>query len=381
LQWSDVIALALPAAEPHWRTMAKACCRHLDSLNVKERAFVQSMAARRAVRQTARMAQAHLRGPAMTMLDAEIIERARAIDMLVVTERHGLQLAKRGREYLGPCPRCGGCSRFSVNPSKAVFLCRGCDAGGAGAIDLKIFVSGCSFPQAIEALTGERMPSAEEARAAAAKRHAQEKATQAGQIETARWLWEQRQAPQGSIVERYLAGRGYTGMIPATLAYLPPRQSYPPAAIAAYALQIELDGELRARADEVRAVHITRLLADGSDRRRDKDDKGSEVDNKISIGAPLGYPIAIAPVTDSLSLVITEGIEDALAYRAAGFGAWAAGAAGYSEHLAAQIPPVLETLILERHPDAASYAAVAKLRDVVSKRSFPPEVIIREAVS
>jgi hypothetical protein len=46
-QWSDVIALALPAAEPHWRTVAKACCRHLDSLNVKERAFVQSMAARR----------------------------------------------------------------------------------------------------------------------------------------------------------------------------------------------------------------------------------------------------------------------------------------------------------------------------------------------
>jgi hypothetical protein len=45
-QGSDVIALALPAAEPHWRTMAKACCRLLDSLNV--RAFVQSMAARAA---------------------------------------------------------------------------------------------------------------------------------------------------------------------------------------------------------------------------------------------------------------------------------------------------------------------------------------------
>jgi hypothetical protein len=152
--------------------------------------------------------------------------------------------------------------------------------------------------------------------------------------------------------------------------------------IAAYAAPIELDDELRApRADDVRGVHIMRLLTDGSDRRRDKDHKGREVDNKISIGAPLGYPIAIAPVTDGLSLVITEGIEDALAYRAARFSVWAAGAAGYSEHLAARIPPALETLILERHPDAASYAAVAKLRDVVSKRSFPPEVIIREAVS
>lgn len=316
------------------------------------------------------------------MLDAEIIERARAVNMLALTERHGLQLAKRGREYLGPCPRCGGCSRFSVNPSKAVFLCRGCNAGGCGAIDLKIFVSGCSFPAAIEALTGERMPSAEEARTAAAKRHAQEKATQAGQIETARWLWEQRQAPQRSIVERYLAGRGYTGKIPATLAYLPPRQSYPPAMIAGYAAPIELDGELRApRTDDVRAVHITRLLADGSDRRRDKDHKGREVGNKISIGAPLGYPIAIAPVTDGLTLVIAEGIEDALAYRAAGFGAWAAGAASYiGAELGARIPPVLETLILERHPDEASYTAVAKLRDVLSEWRFPPEVIIREAV-
>jgi hypothetical protein len=44
LQWSDVIALPLPAVEPHWRTMAMACCRHLDSLNSKERAFVQAMA-------------------------------------------------------------------------------------------------------------------------------------------------------------------------------------------------------------------------------------------------------------------------------------------------------------------------------------------------
>jgi hypothetical protein len=314
----------------------------------------------------------------MTALDTELIERARAVDMLVVAERHGLKLAKRGREYLGPCPRCGGCSRFSVNPSKAAFLCRGCNVGGAGAVDLEIFVSECSFPAAIEALTGERMPSADEARAAAAKRRTQEKATQAGQVETARWLWEQRRAPRGTIVERYLAARGYGGMIPATIAYLPARQGYPPAMVAAYAEPIELDGELVApRGDDVRAVHITRLLADGSDRRRDIDDKGREVGNKISIGAPLGYPIAIAPVTDGLSLVISEGIEDALAYRAAGFGAWAAGAAGYIENL--KIPPVLETLILERHPDAASYAAVVKLRDVVSKWSFPPEVIIREA--
>jgi hypothetical protein len=41
------------------------------------------------------------------LVEHDLIERALAVGMLVVTERHGLQLAKRGREYLGPCPRCG----------------------------------------------------------------------------------------------------------------------------------------------------------------------------------------------------------------------------------------------------------------------------------
>jgi hypothetical protein len=146
--------------------------------------------------------------------------------------------------------------------------------------------------------------------------------------------------------------------------------------ISAYAEPIELDGELRApRKDDVRAVHITRLLPDGSDRRRD-------AAAKITIGAPLGFPIAIAPVTDSLSLALCEGIEDALAYRAAGFGAWAAGSSSYiGDKLAAHLPPAVETLIIERHPDEASYAAVAKLRALLATWSYAPEIIVREASS
>jgi hypothetical protein len=62
----------------------------------------------------------------------------------------------------------------------------------AAAVDPQIFLSGGSFQQAIETLIGEQMPSADEARAAAAARKVQDKATQAEQIQTARWLWEQR---------------------------------------------------------------------------------------------------------------------------------------------------------------------------------------------
>jgi phage/plasmid primase-like uncharacterized protein len=149
-------------------------------------------------------------------LDSEIVERARAVDMLALVHKHGIKLAKRAREYIGPCPHCGGKDRFAVNPTKGVFLCRQCNAaGGSGAIDLQMFITGGSFPQAIEALTGEHTASAEEARAAAAQRRVVEKQTQAGQVKTARWLWEQRRAPQNTICETYLAARGYTRMIPA----------------------------------------------------------------------------------------------------------------------------------------------------------------------
>ncbi len=225
------------------------------------------------------------------------------------------------------------------------------------------------------------MPSADEARAAAAARKVQDKATQAEQIQTARWLWEQRQRPQGTIVERYLQARGYTGIIPATLGYLPARDQYPPAMIACYAEPIELDGELRApRNDEVHAVHITRLLPDGSDRRRDKDDKGREVGNKITIGAPLGYPIRSRQSATACRYAYARN-RDALAYRAAGFGAWAAGSSSYIGKELATLHPPVETLLVERHPDEASYTAIATLRDWLATWAYVPEIIIREASS
>jgi CHC2 zinc finger len=283
------------------------------------------------------------------------------------------KLAKRGREYLGSCPRCGGCSRFSINPDKAVFLCRGCNAGGGGSLDLEIFLTGCSFAEAIEALTGERMPSADEARAAKAKRRVEEKAAQAGQLDTARWLWGQRRAPQGTLVEIYLRARGYTGIIPATIGYLPARGDYAPSMIAAYARPCEIDEALQAPPDaEVFAVHLTRILPDGSDRRRDDH-------AKITIGAPLGHPIALGPITDALSLVITEGIEDGLAFVAAGFAAWAAGSAVYLPALEPLIPHCLEVLVLERHPDEGAYRAIADLQRKLSAWDYPPDLIIREA--
>jgi hypothetical protein len=314
----------------------------------------------------------------MTPLDHELIERARAVNIQAVAVHHGARLRKAGgSEFAGPCPLCGGRDRFSVNVRKNIWNCRGCSKGG-DVIDLVRHLDGCGFAEAVARLTGEDWPKPEHAGETKQQRNARDAAAIAERIEKARWLWSQRQTPQNTIVESYLRARGYRGRIPATIGFLPGRGQHHPSMIAAYGLPVEQDGDLVApHTDEVRAVHLTRLLPDGSDRRRDKDERGRETNNKITIGPPLGFPIAIAPIGDGLSLALTEGIEDALAYRAAGYAAWAAGSSVYVSALAARVPRYVVTLIIEQHPDPQAAAAVADLC-----AALPPiEIIIREAVA
>jgi DNA primase len=68
--------------------------------------------------------------------------------------RRGVRLSGRGKERFGPCPKCGGTDRFSINTEKLVFNCRQC--GGAGdVIELVRFLDGCGFNVAVETLAGE----------------------------------------------------------------------------------------------------------------------------------------------------------------------------------------------------------------------------------
>lgn len=86
-------------------------------------------------------------------IPAEYIERARATLVEIVIDAHGVRLRRAGAERVGPCPICGGTDRFSINTKKQVFNCRGCGAKG-GAIDLEMFLSGSSFADAVERLSG-----------------------------------------------------------------------------------------------------------------------------------------------------------------------------------------------------------------------------------
>jgi DNA primase len=83
----------------------------------------------------------------------EQIERARSVPIEQVIDQRGIKL--NGKiEKSGPCPKCGGEGRFSINTKKQVWNCRQCGVGG-DVIKLVEHLDDCSFIDACTTLTGE----------------------------------------------------------------------------------------------------------------------------------------------------------------------------------------------------------------------------------
>lgn len=267
------------------------------------------------------------------------------LDLTIVDNLTGGRIGK----FDVACPLCGPQRRSPANqrkpvlriwriePTFASFHCARCGERGyvrdshAAPID----------PVALERAKAE---AAERERIAAGER-----------LSTARWLWSKRRPIKHSLAERYLReARGYTGPVPATLGYLPPRDQHGPAMVAAFGIPTEpAPGILRMADDAVRGIHITRLALDGRGKA------GTEAD-KIMVGMSAGWPIVLAPANDIGGLSIAEGIEDALSVHAAtGLGAWAAGAASRLPALATIIPAYVEfvSVVADSDPDGARHAA------------------------
>jgi hypothetical protein len=73
------------------------------------------------------------------------------------------------------------------------------------------------------------------------------------------WLWASREPLKRSIAEIYLREcRGYRGLLPPTLGFLPARDDYLPAMIAAFGMARETEpGVLVIGNDDVTGVHLT----------------------------------------------------------------------------------------------------------------------------
>lgn len=124
-------------------------------------------------------------------------------------------LKRGGHEMIGPCPKCGGRDRFSLNVRKNVFNCRRC--GGAGdQIRLVEFVLDLTFPAALDWLCGpvqELTPKQREAREKQAEFHRRQREAEAEKyrqqaLEKARRIWEEGREPEGTFVRDYLVRRG-----------------------------------------------------------------------------------------------------------------------------------------------------------------------------
>ena len=230
------------------------------------------------------------------------------------------------------------------------------------------FLDGLLFAEAVETLGGENV---ERPQIRTQERVADPDEYERRQATKAQWLWLQRRPIASSPAERYLREvRRYTGLLPATLGFLPPsKPAHHPAMIAAFSLVDELDPGVVGEPRDVSAVHLTLLQPDGSG-------KAEVSPNKLIIGRPLNRPIVLAPPDDLLGMAIAEGIEDALSvHEAIGLGAWAAGSAGFMPALADAVPSYVEVVHVLVDDDHAGRNYAGELVRYLRAREF--EVIPR----
>jgi hypothetical protein len=299
------------------------------------------------------------------MIPSDLMDRARAVRIEAEIARHGIKL--RGRiEREGPCPRCGGMDRFSINVAKQTWHCRGCkpDHIKGNVIGFAQWIDGVSFETAVRSLAGETRHGVERPPRVAEHKPAAADDYERRQHAKAAWSWRRRRPIEGTPAERYLrAVRGITCALPATLGYLPTsKPEHHHAVIAAFALAEELEPGILGEPLRVRSVHLTLLKPDGSD-------KADIARPRRIVGRPLGRPIVLAAPNDLGGLAATESIEDGLSvFEATGLGVWAAGSAGMMPGLAASVPDYIEAITIFAHNDKSGRDGARDLAAALASR-------------
>jgi len=273
-----------------------------------------------------------------------ILDLAKAVPIESEIARRGIKLVGRGHERCGPCPVCGGRDRFSINVTKGLFNCRGCNGRG-DVIDLVQFLDGVDHRTACRTLAGIDIKSPARAEmvsfAPESKRDrtpSERAKTDTGNTERALQLWSDAIPIAGTIAEAYLHGRGL--------------QDLPCYDVIRFLKRCPYDG---GRQDCLislyRGISTDAPQAIG---RTAIDSSGAKI-GRLTLGPTKGAAIKVDADTDvEYGLTISEGLETALAGRQLGFKpCWALGSAGAIKNL--QVLAGIEALtILVDHdqPDA-----------------------------
>lgn len=254
-------------------------------------------------------------------------DKAKAIPILEVAQRLRIGgLRRAGVERVGPCPVCGGSDRFSINPARGVWHCRGnnggCDLGG-DALALAQHVLGCDFQGVLDFLVDKAdvAPDPAElarrkaaAEAAEDERREYEERARARAIRDAREIWHAAAPGAGTLAEQYLAARGivFPRSWPPSLRFLPDH----PAMKSDGGRFVELHrgpcmvAGVQDAAGKVTAVHQTWLDPDrlGKKARISMPD-GSAAPSKMVRGSKKGGAIRLSPLGTSGVMIMGEGIE------------------------------------------------------------------------
>jgi Toprim domain/CHC2 zinc finger len=245
---------------------------------------------------------------------------ARTIRIEDETAKRGIKL-RGGVDRCGPCPRCGGTDRFSINTKKQVFNCRGFEGGDV--IALVQHIDGVSFLDAIAYLAGAEPSSivsnirkqpgpVVKQRDEAAERR-QRNLVEADNREFALRLWRQAVDPRGTIVEAYLRNRclELPGEAANEAIRFHPDCPFGTGSSSARPAMVCLVRNIVS--NDPRGLHRTALAPDGTAIKCD----GKTF--RMSLGTIAGGAIKLDPDEDvALGLCIGEGVETCLSGRQIG---------------------------------------------------------------
>jgi hypothetical protein len=285
-----------------------------------------------------------------------LLEEARAVQNIDWALQQDWPLSRGGADRCGPCPKCGGEDRFSINITKNAWHCRKCEKGGGDVISLVMHVEDADFKTALERITGRKAadpvdPKEQERRARelAAKKQRQEAFAESARRksqERARRILKQALAPKPyGAVSHYLRIRGLSKIADAIDAG---RSKLLLAEISAYERRLlvgkgrsktwetiwtgpAMVASIRQPNNQAMGVHLTFLDADapkGKARMVDPND-GKELRAKIMVGSQMQGAIRLYTPKRPKGIVMGEGIETTLtALQEAfmpGYAYWAAG--------------------------------------------------------
>ena len=139
----------------------------------------------------------------------DIVEEVRTKNDIVDIVSGYVKLQKKGSNYFGLCPFHNEKSpSFSVSPSKQMYYCFGCGAGG-NAITFLMEYENYSFPEALQVLAdraGVELPKEEMTKEARAQADLRATLLEINKL-AANYFYYQLKQPQGKLGYDYLTGR------------------------------------------------------------------------------------------------------------------------------------------------------------------------------